>query len=158
VLAITITACSEPDPSLGVSAALGAQAVKDRGCPACHQSSRDSDGILSGQSTPVPGTSAYGTNLTPDRPTGLGTWADIQIVRAIRFGVDNGLAPLCDAMPKAPDMSDLEAYSITAYLRQLPAVPRHDIPQSTCPPVKPMPPLDLSVSMPVPGMDGSASD
>jgi hypothetical protein len=150
---------------------VGERFSQQRGCPTCHQSSYPADGVLSGQSTPRPGTMAYGANLTPDHLTGLGDWADIQVARAIRYGVDNGGLPLCDPMPRyatssdhgAP-MTDIEAQAIVAYLRSLAPVTRKDggIPASMCPPVKPAPPVDMTAP-PLPddgavGLDGGLVD
>jgi hypothetical protein len=126
----------------GDLARAGAAFAQQRGCGACHEPS-DHAGTLAGQLTPVAGTQAYGSNLTPDRTTGLGGWADIAIVRAIRFGVDDGDAPLCPAMPRYPDVGDAEAQALVAYLRSLPAVSRM-VPPSQCPPIKPTPPPDMA--------------
>jgi hypothetical protein len=120
----------------GHLATTGAAFVAQRGCPTCQ---------LAGQLTPVAGTQAYGSNVTPDPATGLGMWADIEIVRAIRFGVDNSGASLCPAMPQYPDMGDVEADAILAYLHSLPPVSRM-IPASMCPPIKPVPSLDMATS------------
>ena len=58
----------------------------------------------------------------------LTTSSDIEIVGAIREGVDNNQRVLCPEMPRyngsapnVPAMTDLEAYAIVAYLRSLPA-------------------------------------
>jgi hypothetical protein len=159
LVALALSACNGSDgdstPDLGTEATIGLEFVQQRGCPGCHQSSNAADGILSGQSTPAPGSTAYGGNLTPDRTTGLGGWADIEIVRAIRYGVDDGEMTLCPAMPRydgtdpsQPFLTDVEASAIVAYLRAIPPVQRA-APPSMCPPVKPPPALDLSV----PAMD-----
>ena len=62
-----------------------------------------------------------------DQPPPGGNWADIEVIRAIRFGVDNEQSPLCPTMPKFGDMTDLEANAIVAYLRSLPPV-SHKVP------------------------------
>jgi hypothetical protein len=158
LFALSILGCDDtsptptpPAPDLGLQEAIGQEFVAKRGCPTCHQSSKASDGTLSGQSTPMPGTSAYPANLTPDTATGLGGWADIEIVRAMRYGVDNQQAPLCPPMPhfdgtdpSQPFMTDVEANAIIAYLRSLPAVAR-TLPASQCPPLKPQPPVDMAI-------------
>jgi hypothetical protein len=135
---------------LGTQAQIGREFAQQRGCATCHQDPHDSDGLLAGQLTPAPGSrKAYGANLTSDIDTGLGGWADIEIVRALRNGVDNEQAPLCPPMPhfdgsdaKRPAMTDVEANAIVAYLRALPPVSRA-IPPSMCPPLKP-PTLDMA--------------
>jgi mono/diheme cytochrome c family protein len=62
------------------------------------------------------------SNLTPDRETGLGTWTDGEILRAMREGVDREGKALFPIMPYAHfrHMSDDDAKSIVAYLRTLP--------------------------------------
>jgi hypothetical protein len=109
----------------------GAVAVEARGCPQCHQSTNTDDGVLSGQTSPVPGTRAFGANLTPDPETGIGRLTDDQIVRAIRAGTDEENAPLCAVMPRFADMEDDEATAIVAYLRGIQPVHR-EIPSSEC--------------------------
>jgi hypothetical protein len=135
---------------LGTQAQIGREFAQQRGCATCHQGKGDADGILDGQLTPSPGsTMAYGSNLSSDIASGLGGWADIEIVRALRYGVDNMQAALCPPMPhydgsdpKQAAMSDVEASAIVAYLRALPPVSRA-IPPSMCPPLKP-PTLDMA--------------
>ena len=63
-------------------------------------------------------------NLTPDRETGLGSWTDGEIIRAMREGVSKDGRPLFPLMPYGDfrGMSDEDALSIVAYLRTLPAV------------------------------------
>jgi hypothetical protein len=136
---LALIACGPDD-----DAALGRSYVGDRQCPSCHQSTNANDGVLSGLRAGLPGTQVYPANLTPDVATGLGGWADIQIVRAMRYGVDEAQEPLCPPMPRFSErtkygdpMLDAEAYAIVAYLRSLPPVSRPDLPESVCPPVKP---------------------
>jgi hypothetical protein len=151
--AVAAGACGQSSYDLdgGDLVTVGKRFVDQRGCAACHQSPSGADGVLSGQSMPRPGTMAYGSNLTPDPMTGIGSWADIEIVRAMRYGIDDQELPLCPTMthydgtdPSQPFMTDLEAGAIVAYLRSLPAVARPDIPPSYCPPLK-TPPGDMAM-------------
>jgi hypothetical protein len=129
-----------------MQAQIGREFAAQRGCAMCHQASSANDGFFAGQVVPSPGSShAYGSNLSSDIATGLGGWADIEIVRALRYGVDKAQQPLCPPMPhydgsdaKVPAMSDVEADAIVAFLRALPPVSR-TIPPSLCPPLKPQP-------------------
>ena len=128
--------------------ARGHFSVTARGCPSCHQSKNPADGTLSGTTTPRDGTAAYPANLTPDVDTGIGSWSDELIVRAMLTGFDDEDAPLCPPMPHfdgsggdGRPMSDDEKTSIVAYLRSLPPVHR-EIPESSCPPLKSLPPDD----------------
>jgi hypothetical protein len=116
--------------------------VTARGCPSCHQSKNAADGTLSGTTTPRQGTMAYPANLTPDVDTGIGSWSDDLVVRAMLTGVDDEAQPLCPPMPHfdgtggdGRPMTEDEKMSIVAYLRSLPPV-HHEIPQSSCPPLK----------------------
>jgi hypothetical protein len=153
VAVLLLGACSSKDSydlDGGDLITVGGLFLKQRGCAMCHG---DASSGWSGQSD-LQATMEYGSNLTPDVDTGLGAWADIEIIRAMRYGVDNHQMPLCPTMPhfdgsdKNPQyhdaMTDLEANAIVAYLRSLPAVSRK-IPDSMCPPLKPAPPLDMSL-------------
>lgn len=124
----------------GTQAAIGAEFVLERGCGRCHDSA---NGTLAGNDVAVAGTSAYPANLTPDRITGIGGWADEQIIRAFRFGVDNSGTELCPTMPRFDGIGDVEAAAIVAYLRSLPSQ-THDVPLSKCPPIKPPPAPDMA--------------
>src|SRR5215212_2349061 len=76
-------------------------------CGGCH-----TGGALAGQPDPklhlagssigfgVPGVGVfYPPNLTPDRETGLGSWSEADIVRAVRQGVRQGVRELAPVMP-----------------------------------------------------------
>jgi hypothetical protein len=141
VLALTLFAVACGDSRSSSSNAseqvrAGAAFVRQRGCPSCHEPS-DGAGTLAGDFAPVKGTLAFPANLTPDPKTGLGGWADADIVRAFRYGIDNQNMELCLVMPRLPTIGDTEAYAIVAYLRSLPPVTRA-IPDSYCPPLKPL--------------------
>ncbi len=118
---------------LDSAAGQGYLAVRTRGCAACHQSPDPTDGVLSGQTTPVPGTLAYGSNLTPDPDTGMDFWDAGTIATSVLDGVDEHGQPLCSAMPAYVEagMGTGEALEIAAYLRSLPPVWR-SIPASQC--------------------------
>jgi mono/diheme cytochrome c family protein len=127
-----------------------------RNCASCHQPSDPMLGVLSGQDSPVAGTTAYGSNLTPDPDTGMDAWSTSQIAAALRMGVDDTGAELCPTMPTYPMMTYTEANDIAAYLQNLTAV-HHLVQGSMCPPIKPPPAMgddggDDS------GDDGSASE
>lgn len=116
----------------------GAAVAKNSGCALCHSSPNAADGVLSGQTSPLPSTMAYAPNLTPDKNTGIGDWSDDDIIKAVRSGIDDEGAELCMAMPRFANLSDGDVHDLVAYLRSLPAVNR-DIPESVCPPIKPQP-------------------
>jgi len=122
-----------PDVALESSAGQGYLAVQARHCAQCHQSPDPAAGVLSGQDTPVPGTQAYGSNLTPDPDTGL----DLQDAGVIAASIlqatalDGGF--LCPAMPAYLDagMGPAEALDIAVYLQGLTPV-WHPVPSSSC--------------------------
>lgn len=60
-------------------------------------------------------------NITPDKSTGLGSWTDGEIMRAIREGVDRHGEALFPLMPYTAyrHLSDEDTRAITAYLRTL---------------------------------------
>jgi mono/diheme cytochrome c family protein len=143
--ALASAACSSSGSPVngdaGALAEIGAHYVDQRGCPTCHTAGHKT---LAGNVTAVMGTFAYPANLTPDRSTGIGGWADEQIIRAIRYGFDDGNEELCPTMPRFDGMGDTEAEAIVAYLRSLPPV-TNSIPESYCPPVKPPPGPDMAM-------------
>jgi hypothetical protein len=118
-------------------AAMGALAVGAYGCAQCHQPVDPADGVLSGQTIPVPGSQAYGSNLTPDPDTGMDAWEAGAIATAILQAKDHLGNPLCPQMPAYEDagMSEEVAAAIAVYLQGIPAV-WHPVPPSVCPPVK----------------------
>jgi len=88
------------------------QAVALAQCSSCHGA------MLTG--TPVGG---WAPNLTPDPATGLGTWSEEEITRAVRQGLRKDGNPLCATMPRfdAGALSAADLGAVIAYLRWLPA-------------------------------------
>jgi len=73
-------------------------------------------------------------NITPDPETGIGTWSDDQVARAIREGVradGSALFPLMPYMEFAT-LDDEDVKSIVVYLRTIPPV-RHTVPTRKLP-------------------------
>lgn len=99
-------------------------------CGNCH-TPRDAQGnhrtdmwLAGGARIPVPKSTVYGSNLTPDAETGIGKWTDGQIVRAIREGVRADGSIIGPPMPFAMyrHIADEDVHAIVAYLRSLPPV------------------------------------
>lgn len=100
-------------------------------CGLCH-TPRNADGTLdmskqlSGgpQTWDRPSYRVKGSNITPDNVTGIGTWSDEGIRRAISHGVRPNEVPLAPVMPSAFyrvfTAQDLDA--IVAYLRSVPPI------------------------------------
>jgi mono/diheme cytochrome c family protein len=108
------------------------------GCGNCH-SSRTPDGeFIDGMEfagnfvIEEPIFRAYAPNITPNIRTGIGSWTDAEIIRAIR----EGIRP--DGRVLGPPMSfifyrkisDNDIRAIVAYLRSVPAV-ENEVPRST---------------------------
>ena len=83
-----------------------------------------------------------GSNLTPDRDTGLGAWSDADIKRALTEGVRPNGVPLAMVMPssflRVLTPRDLDA--VVAYLRTLPAI-RNEVQPPVYKVAMPSPPL-----------------
>ena len=77
-------------------------------------------GFIWDNSIKFPGVLAA-ANITPDPETGIGSWTDGEIVRAMREGVDREGKALFPIMPYGHlrHMSDDDAYAIVAYLRTI---------------------------------------
>jgi mono/diheme cytochrome c family protein len=108
------------------------------GCGNCH-SSRTPDGeLIEGMELAgnfvitEPGFSAYAPNITPDMRTGIGSWTDEEIIRAVREGVRPDGRVLGPPMSFVfyRNISDNDMRAIVAYLRSVPAV-EHEVPAST---------------------------
>jgi hypothetical protein len=62
-------------------------------------------------------------NITPDEETGIGSWTDDEILRAMREGVDKNGEVLFPMMPYGSykNLPDEDAYAVVAYIRSIPA-------------------------------------
>jgi len=68
---------------------------------------------------------SYAANLTPDGPTGIGTWTDEVFIKAVRSGKHMGVGrPILPPMPWADigRATDEDLKAIFAYLKSLPPV------------------------------------
>ena len=77
---------------------------------------------------------SYARNLTPDLETGLGTWTNVEIERALRSGVRKDGTPILPPMPW-PSLSRLtpdDMGSLIAYLKSLPPI-KHKVPTDVPP-------------------------
>jgi mono/diheme cytochrome c family protein len=156
---------------LAATVAAGAQSPLERGsylvngvltCGNCH-TPRGPGGVfamdkqLSGgpQEWDTPAFKVKGANITPDRETGIGSWTDAEIKRAMVEGVRPNGTQIAPIMPygfyKVFSTADLDA--VVAYLRSVPAVsnkvqaPVYKAPLHAETPVgadKPLAPADLS--------------
>jgi mono/diheme cytochrome c family protein len=74
----------------------------------------------------------YGTNITPDRETGIGQWSEADFERALRQGVRKDGAYLYPAMPYTnyTKMTAADMNALWAYIKSVPAV-HNTIPKNT---------------------------
>jgi mono/diheme cytochrome c family protein len=111
-----------------VSAARGQYIVRNVAvCGGCHAAdSKNADGPLSGgkQFRDWRIGTVRASNLTSDEETGLGTWSEAEIVRAVRNGERKDGQLLAPVMPYEwfHEMSDDDAFSVARYLKSLPPV------------------------------------
>jgi mono/diheme cytochrome c family protein len=137
--------------ALGWTGAASAETAVERGkylvegvvgCGNCHTPKGPNgpvrDRALSGGPPVVePVFTAYPSNITPDRETGIGAWTDAEIKLAIREGKRpprsrNGGTIIGPPMPIElyRGMADADLDAIVAYLRTVPAV-KNVVPKST---------------------------
>ena len=97
----------------------GAELAAIGNCAACH-TTRDGQPYAGGVALATPFGTIYGTNITPDPQTGIGTWSQAAFVRAMREGIARDGRHLYPAFPydhftkvTAADLEALYAYIIT---------------------------------------------
>ena len=130
----------------GDAARRGEYLVAIMDCRGCH-----TEGALAGRPDPAldlagstvgfgaPGLGVfYPPNLTPDRETGLGSWSEADIARAVRTGERPDGRVLAPMMPwrSYAALTDGDALAVAAYLKALPPV-RHVVPPPAGPGQKP---------------------
>ena len=125
---------SVPLPTVAASSVGDTSDLVERGeyivrnvsvCGSCHTPDRKSDGPLVGGAEFKDwrlGT-VRSANLTPDSATGLGTWTESEIVRAIRNGQRKDGRLLAPVMRYEwfHEMSDCDAFAVARYLKTLQA-------------------------------------
>jgi hypothetical protein len=70
---------------------------------------------------------SFGTNLTPDKETGIGEWTEEAFMQAMRTGKHQGQPNGRDILPPMPwqsiaQMTDEDLKMVWAYLRSIPPV------------------------------------
>jgi cytochrome c1 len=118
-------------PAEDVPVAVGRYLVDNIGCFHCHSKSlttlnylhpQQSKGYLEGglKLKGENGANVIASNITPDKPTGIGDYSERQFLKAIKDGEapDRKLKP---PMPKFQKLNDGEVKAIYAYLLTVPA-------------------------------------
>jgi mono/diheme cytochrome c family protein len=137
-----------------LASGAGAETLLERvvACGNCH-SSRGRDGkTIKGQEysggfkLETPGFTAYASNITPDKETGIGSWTDAQLIKAIREGKRPDGSTIGPPMPIPlyRGMSDRDVKAIVAFLRTLKPIKRKvpksvykfPLPKAYGPPIK----------------------
>jgi mono/diheme cytochrome c family protein len=74
---------------------------------------------------------AYASNITPDKDTGIGNWTDAQLIKAIREGIRPDGSIIGPPMPIVlyRGLSDTDVKAIVAYLRNIKPV-KNEVPKS----------------------------
>jgi mono/diheme cytochrome c family protein len=86
--------------------------------------------LAGGRPIKTPFGTIYGTNITPDRDTGIGAWSDEDFLRAMREGESPQGDPYYPVFPYTSFtlMSDRDVLDLKAYLFSLPSVKKEDRP------------------------------
>jgi mono/diheme cytochrome c family protein len=123
-----VSACGGSDSSAD-KVKRGAYLVALGACSDCHtpgalMGQPEMDKALAGSNVgfQIPGLGTYyAPNLTPDQETGLGSWSDADIVKAMRTGERPDGRKLIPVMPYGwyAQMTDDDALAIAAYLKSL---------------------------------------
>jgi mono/diheme cytochrome c family protein len=106
------------------------------GC-GCHTDYERGGKLLAGgRPLQTPFGTFYGSNLTPHRETGLGSWSEADFLRAMRQGLAPGGRHLFPVFPftSFTGMSNADLTDLWAYLRSVPPVARANTPHDVWPP------------------------
>ena len=98
-------------------------------CASCHTPISEFSRLNAGEKVPLSGGIdfvlpvgvVYAPNITPDEETGIGSFTDQEIARALRYGVKTNGHALVDFMPFY-DLSDRDLTAVISYLRTTAAV------------------------------------
>ena len=118
---------AEPSPEL---IAYGKTLVEAGDCAGCHTAD-PAKPFAGGKRIDTPFGAIYAPNLTPDRDTGIGGWADADFTRALRYGVAPDGSSYYPAFPYPyfTKMTKDDTLAIRAYLGTLaPVVSRNKPP------------------------------
>jgi mono/diheme cytochrome c family protein len=136
-LAVLAISCAQQPPAESEKPAAmdpvarGKYIATITGCNDCHTPGTlygmpDTTRLLSGSELGWEGPwgVTFPRNLTPDEETGLGTWSEADIIRALRTGVKKDGSAILPPMPwqDFAAMNDEDMRSLVAYLKSIPPV------------------------------------
>lgn len=106
----------------------GARVARAGDCVACHLDPSGASELGGGYPMMTPVGTIYGTNITPSRDHGIGTWSADDLYRAIAWGVAPGNRNLYPAMPYASyhQISREDSDALYAWLMAQPPVETPD--------------------------------
>jgi mono/diheme cytochrome c family protein len=124
------TAAAQGTPASATEVARGRYVFGATGGCGCHTVPKG-PANAGGRRYDGPFGTAYATNITPDRQTGIGTWTDEQIITAIRLGRRPNGERLLPVHPFTVfnGMAEDDLRALTAFLRTVPAVNRANQPK-----------------------------
>ena len=126
--ATSVAFAAEPSPEL---IAYGKTLVEAGDCAGCHTAD-PARPFAGGKRIDTPFGAIYAPNLTPDRDTGIGAWADADFTRALRTGIapDGSYYYPAFPYPYFTKMTKDDTLAIRAYLGTLaPVVSRNKPPE-----------------------------
>ena len=123
---VDFAALAAPDRAALV--ARGAEVARDADCVACHLDPSGASELGGGYPMMTPVGTIYGTNITPSRDHGIGTWNADDLYRAVAWGVAPGNRNLYPAMPYASyhQISREDSDALYAWLMAQPPVETPD--------------------------------
>jgi len=106
-------------------------------CANCHGDPTQTERLMAGEDVPLSGGLVFdippgrilARNITPDPETGIGSYSDGQVARALRFGVGHDGRALLPFM-EMQGLSDEDLAAVVSYLRTQPPV-RNAVPMHT---------------------------
>lgn len=95
----------------------GAQLAAAGNCTSCH-TAEGGKPLAGGRPLPTPFGTIYGSNITPDRDSGIGGWSEAAFARAMREGVDRTGNHLYPAFPydHFTLLDDADVHALYAYV------------------------------------------
>ncbi|MGH8661940.1 MAG: c-type cytochrome [Burkholderiales bacterium] len=125
---------------IAASGGAAAQTLAERGdylvnavmaCDGCHTPRAKAGFVMErrfaggSQVWETPAYTVRGTNITPDRETGIGAWTDVEIKRALTHGVSRDGRPFKQPMARQDyfsRMTDADLDAIVAWVRTIPPI------------------------------------